>query len=128
MWSLRAGGAGGEHLELSRYSDCQRGFVILKSVATLLLFQAPKTELDRVLRLSALAPIGLLPVTRSRPLAVDLEVRPSSLLDAVAVQLLMMRAARRDSGFVADLTAQGSRLGELEVVSVVQKLFADQQG
>jgi hypothetical protein len=48
----------------------------------------------------------------------DLHVRPPGLLVAVPMQILVVSTAEWHCEFVANLAAQGSCLGELEVVRV----------
>ena len=58
----------------------------------------------------------------------NLQICPPRPLVTLPVQLVVMSAAKRHNELVADLAAQGSGLGEFEVVRIGRPLLADQTG
>jgi hypothetical protein len=56
---------------------------------------------------------------------VELQVDPPRFLVAMAMQILMVAATERNGKLIADLSPQGARLREFEVVSIAGRLPAD---
>lgn len=120
---LRAGGAGAASTSKSPgMAFAGRTWVILKGkfISTLLLFQAPNSELDRVCRPACWRRSGFQPIASSRPVAVRSGGPPTKASCYHCGVALHLDDAYGE--FVADLA------GELDPASVGRKLFADQEG
>jgi hypothetical protein len=70
--------------------------------------------------------LGLLPERLSHHERRDAAGLPPRDLLAGAMQLAMVRSAQRHSVFIADLAAEGARLGKRQMVRIGRLLRADQ--